>query len=40
VNRLWYAGSLFAFAIAVSAVYGIINTMVRGWPDQFTTDNR
>lgn len=37
--RLWFAGSIFAAAIAASAVYGIINTVVRGWPEQFATDD-
>jgi hypothetical protein len=36
--RLWFAGSLFAAAIAASAVVGIVNALTRGWPETFTTD--
>jgi uncharacterized protein (DUF697 family) len=35
--RLWFAGALFAAAIAASAVYGITSAIVRGWPETFTT---
>jgi hypothetical protein len=35
-TRLWFAGSLFAFALAASAVYGIVGALVRGWPEPFT----
>lgn len=37
--RLWFAGALFAGAIAASAAYGVISTIVRGWPEHFTTDD-
>jgi hypothetical protein len=35
--RLWFAGSLFAFAIAASAVVGIVGAITRSWPETFTT---
>jgi hypothetical protein len=37
VTRLWFAGSIFAAAIAASAVVGIVSAL-RGWPETFTTD--
>jgi diadenosine tetraphosphatase ApaH/serine/threonine PP2A family protein phosphatase len=37
-TRLWFAGSLMAFALAASAVVGIVNTLTRTWPETFTTD--
>jgi hypothetical protein len=37
-TRLWFAGALFAAAIAASAVLGIVQAVTRGWPETFTTD--
>lgn len=34
--RLWFAGSLMAAVVAASAVYGIVGSLVRGWPETFT----
>jgi hypothetical protein len=36
--RLWFAGALFAAAIAASAVVGIVGALTRSWPETFTTD--
>lgn len=38
VTRLWFAGSIFALAIAASAAVGIVNVLTRSWPETFTTD--
>jgi hypothetical protein len=36
--RLFFVGSIFAACIAASAVYGIVGSLVRGWPEPFTSD--
>jgi hypothetical protein len=36
--RLWFAGSIFAACIAASAVYGVVSSITRSWPEPFTLD--
>ncbi len=38
LTKLWFVAALRAGCIAASAVYGVIGSLIRGWPEQTTSD--